>query len=284
MDVTRLSVNMIRSMGTLCLDDDVLMLDKTYCLFDRDMTYQLDHVCVALVVRGSADFLIDNVTYHVQTNDMLVIIQQQEVRRLGLSSDFEARVLLMSRSYIGFLNMRNSYQMFLNLRREPLVHLSGESLESLETCFDSIIKTLRHRDNPYQKQSIYHIIKAYLYGFAYYLLPYNGTSQKRDEEVCGRFMALLEIHYREHHSVGYYADRLHLTPRYMSACVKSATGHSAIEMIAEKLMQQARKSLLNEEKTISQISYDLGFSDQSAFGKFFRTHEGVGPREFKNLR
>lgn len=284
MDVTRLSVNMIRSMGTLCIDDDVLMLDKTHTLFNRGITYQLDHVCVALVVRGSADFLIDNATYHVQTNDMLVIIHQQEVRRLGLSADFEARVVLMSRAYIEFLNLRNSYQMFLNLRREPLVHLSGESLSSLEMCFDSVSRTLRHRDNPYQRQSIYHTIKAYLYGFAYYLLPYNGTPQKRAEEVCGRFMALLEIHYREQHAVGYYADRLHLTSRYVSACVKAATGRPAIEMIADKLMQQARKSLLNEDKTISQISYDLGFSDQSAFGKFFRTHEGVGPREFRNSR
>lgn len=152
MDVTRLSVNMIRNMGKLCLDDDVLMLDKIHTLFNRGITYRLDHVCVALVVRGSADFQIDNVRYHVKINDMLVIIHQQEV--------------------------------------------------------------------------------------------------------------------------SYYAERLHLTPRYVSACIKAETGHSAIDVIAEKLMQQARKSLLNEEKTISQVSYDLGFSDQSAFGKVFRMHEG----------
>lgn len=273
MDVTRLSVNMIRNMGTLCLDDDVLMLDKIHTLFNRGITYRLDHVCVALVVRGSADFQIDNVRYHVKINDMLVIIHQQEVRRLGMSADFEARAVLMSRAYIGFLNLRNSYQMFLTLRREPLVHLSGESLSSLEICFDSISKTLKQCNNPYQRESVYHIIKAYMYGFAYYLHPYNGMYQKREEEVCGRFMAFLEVHYREQHSV-YYAERLHLTPRYVSACIKAETGHSAIDVIAEKLMQQARKSLLNEEKTISQVSYDLGFSDQSAFGKVFRMHEG----------
>ena len=58
-----------------------------------------------------------------------------------------------------------------------------------------------------------------------------------------------------------------------------ATGE--IEIIADKLMLQARKSLQNEDKTISQISYELGFSNQSAFGKFFRTHEGMGPREYR---
>ena len=282
MDVTRLSVNTIRNMGTLCLEDDVLMLEKTHTLFDRSMAFLLDHVCVALVVRGSADFLIDNATYHVQANDMLVIIHQQEVRRLGMTHDFEARVVLMSRAYIDFLNLRNSYQMFLNLRREPLVHLKGEALSSLETCFNNISTTLRHHDNPYQKQSIYHLIKAYMYSFAYYLLPHNGNPRNRAEEVCGRFMALLENNYREHHTVGFYAERLHLTTRYMSGCIKTATGQRVIDVIAEKLMLQARKGLQNEEKTISQLSYELGFRDQSAFGKFFRIHEGIAPRKYRN--
>ena len=281
MDVTRLSANQYRSMGTLCLDDDVVLLDKTHSLFDRGITYEVDHVCVALVTCGEADFLIDSVAYHVQANDMLVIIQQQRVQRLGLSKDFEARVVLMSRAYIEYLNLKNSYQMFLNLRREPLVHLESESLTSLETALGVLRVSLSHNNNPYQKQTIYYIIKAYIYGFAYYLLPYNGQPQTREEEVSARFMALLESHYREEHSVGYYADRLHLTARYVSACVKSVTGKPAIEIIADKLMLHARKSLQNEDKTISQISYELGFSNQSAFGKFFRTHEGIGPREYR---
>ena len=52
MDVTRLSANQYRSMGTLCLDDDVVLVDKTHSLFDRFITYEVDHVCVALVTSG----------------------------------------------------------------------------------------------------------------------------------------------------------------------------------------------------------------------------------------
>ena len=130
MDVTRLSANQYRSMGTLCLDDDVVLLDKTHSLFDRGITYEVDHVCVALVTCGEADFLIDSVAYHVHANDMLVIIQQQRVQRVGLSKDFEARVVLMSRAYIELLNLTNSAQMFVNLRRKPLVLLEPASLSS----------------------------------------------------------------------------------------------------------------------------------------------------------
>lgn len=282
MDVKRLSASRYRSMGTLCLDDDVILLEKTHSLFAKSITYQVDHVCIALVTQGEADFQIDGVVYHVKANDMFVIIQQQETKRLSLSQDFEARVLIMSRAYVEYLNLKNSYQMFLNLRRDPVVHLEGESLSSLETVFVILRNSLKHQDNPYLKQTIYYIIKAYIYGFAYYLLPYNAKPQTREEEVCNHFLALLESHFREEHSVGYYADRMHLTARYVSSCVKTITGRPAIDIIADKLMLYARKYLKNENWTISQISYELGFSNQSSFGKFFRAHEGIGPREYRN--
>lgn len=280
-NVTRLSAERYRSMGTLCLDDDVIMLDKTHSLFNRSLTFKINHICVSLIVKGEGDFLIDGRVHHVQPDDMFVIIQQQEVKRIRLSDDFEARVVLMSRAYVEYLNIKNSYQMFLKVRREPIVHLEGEALNALCTCFDVLTTTLRHRNNPYLKQTVYYIIKAYFYGFAYYLQPYEEGPRNREEDVYMRFKELLEEYYCEQHSVMFYADRLHLTPRYVSACVKAVCGKTAIDCIAEKLMQQACKNLQNEDKTISQISYELGFSNQSAFGKFFRTHEGVGPREFR---
>lgn len=280
-NVTRLSAYKYRSMGTMCLDDDVVMLDKIHRLFDRDITYRLNHVCVSLVLRGEGDFLIDGIVHHVRPNDMFVIIQQQEVKCLRITEDFEARVLLMSRAYIEYLDIKNSYQMFLKVRRDPIAHLEGDSLIALGTCFDIISTTLRQTNNPYIKQTIYHVIKGYFYGFAYFLQPYDGEPKNREESIALRFHELLDEHYTEQHSVNYYASRLYLTPKYISACVKSVSGQTAIEIIGEKLMQVARKSLQNSNKTISEISYELGFSNQSAFGRFFRKHEGVGPKEYR---
>lgn len=281
MNVSHLSALFYRRSKTLSLDNDLIVLEKVHSLFDKGKTFRLNHVCVAVVLQGEADILIDGKTYHVSKRDMFVIIQQQEVRVMSQSEDFQAHILLMSRAYIDNLDLKNTYQMFLKVRQEPAIHPDKESLTTLLYCFGMIINLLRHQNNPYQRQTIYHAIKAYMYWFAYYFRVSESRPQNNNEKVCLQFMNLLEKFCYEQHSVAFYAEQMCLTPRYVSACVKAVTGKTAFENIAEQLLQHAYQKLLYSDLTISQISYALGFSNPSAFGKFFRMNEGMGPREWK---
>lgn len=282
MDISRLSANRYRSMmGTLCINDDVIMLEKTHSIFNRNITFQLNHVCAALIRKGSADFLVDGIEYHVKKNDLFVIIQQQEVRKINQSDDFEAHVLLMSREYIDALNIPNAVQLFLRVQRDPIIHLKGAAFGVYLNCFNMIISTLHHHDNPFQEQIVRHLIKAYMYRLAYNLRLNNYKPQSREEEVCLQFIRLMEQHYKEQHSVNFYAQKMNLTARYVSACVKTITGKTALDTIADMLLQHAQQALRERNKTISEISYELGFTNPSVFGKFFRTHTKIGPREWR---
>ena len=282
MNISRLSAQRYRSMmGTLCINDGVIMLEKTHSLFNRNITFQLNHVCTALIVKGNADFLVDGVEYHVKKNDLFIIIQQQEVRKLNQSPDFEAPVLLMSREYIDGLNIANAVQLFLRVQRDPILHLKGAAFGIYMNCINMIINTLRHNDNPFQEQIVRHLIKAYMYRLAYNLQLDNYRPQSREEDVCLQFVRLLEQHYKEQHAVSFYAQQMNLTPRYVSACVKAITGRTAIDTIADMLLQHAQQALKESNKTISEISYELGFTNPSVFGKFFRTHMHIGPREWR---
>lgn len=281
LDLSRLSYHLYRHMGTLCLSDDVILLEQTHAIFDRDFIFHINHVCIAFVLRGEGDFLIDDKPYHVEKDDMFVITQQQEVARQNISDDFEACVFMISRRYVEHLDIYNKYQVFLSIRQNPIVHLSGKILLALPYGLNMIAELLRSSDNPFQKQTIYHMIKAYFYGFAYYLQPCSLQPSSREEEVCMQFMELLEQHYQSEHTVSFYADRLNLSVRYVSACVKAQTGETAIEAIGNRIMEDAKRILLKNDMTISQISYKLGFNDPSTFGRFFRNHVGMGPREWR---
>ena len=282
MDISRLSASRYRNMaGTLCINDDVIMLEKTHSLFNRNITFQLNHVCAALIRKGSADFLVDGTEYHVKKNDLFVIIQQQEVRKINQSDDFEAHVLLMSREYIDALNIPNAVQLFLRVQRDPIIHLKGADFGVYLNCFNMIISTLHHTNNPFQEQIVRHLIKAYMYRLAYNLRLNNYTPQSREEDVCLQFIRLLEQYYKEQHSVSFYAKKMNLTARYVSSCVKTITSKTAIATINEMLLQHAQQALKERNKTISEISYELGFTNPSVFGKFFRTHMQIGPREWR---
>ena len=278
-DLSRLSHHLYKQMNTLCQNDEVILLEKMRTVFNRDFTFHLNHICIALILRGSGEVVIDGSTYRIEKDDMFVIMQQKDATRQKLSDDFEACVLMLSRSYVDRLDIHDRYRFIMSLRENPVVHLDGKTLAALSHGMNMLGETLRETGNLFREQVIYHLIKAYIYSFAYYLLPEVPT-RCREEEVCVRFMDLVESNYQAEHSVGFYAGKLNLSPRYVSACVKSQTGQTATDIIGNRLAEDAKKSLLRNDMTVSQIAYKLGFDNPSTFGRFFKSRIGVSPRKW----
>lgn len=238
-------------------------------------------IYIALVEQGRCTYRLEGGEYEVKEGDMLVLIHNKAEVSEERSSDFSARIALLSRSYVHYLNIPNAYRMFLSLRRCPVLHLEAESRRQIENCFNLISSTLRTENNSYRTHTIYYAMKTYLFTIAFLSQGEQSRPLSREEDMAMRFMDLLEENYRQEHSVAFYADRMHLTPKYLSASVKTALGKSAMNCIADRLLVQARKMLAQPGLTISEVCYELGFQSPSAFGKFFRTHMGIGPREWR---
>ena len=243
-----------------------------------------EYIYIALVEQGHNIYRIDGSDYEVGTGDMLVLIHTKSTVEENRSEDFCARIALLSRAYVQYLNIPNAYRMFLSLRRCPVLHLDVESQQQMGNCFNLISSTLRQENNSYRKHTIYYAVKTYLFTLAFLSQGEQSRIPSREEDMAMRFMDLLEENYRQEHSVAFYAEQMHLTPKYLSASVKIALGKPAIDCIAQRLMTQAQKMLSQPELTISEICYSLGFQSPSAFGKFFRTHTGIGPREWRQSK
>ncbi|SEJ40512.1 transcriptional regulator, AraC family [Dyadobacter koreensis] len=82
--------------------------------------------------------------------------------------------------------------------------------------------------------------------------------------------------------IGYFADRLNLSPNYLSDLLKRYTGKSTYEHIQIKLVDKAKTLLWSTENSISEIAYDLGFEHPSHFTKVFKNRTGFSPRDFRN--
>ena len=106
------------------------------------------------------------------------------------------------------------------------------------------------------------------------------TKTKRDD-LFEAFYNLLLAHYKESREVGFYADKLCLTPKYLSAVIKDLTGKSAFEWINDYVTLEAKALLKSTNMTIQQISDELNFANQSFFGKYFKRLTGVSPKEYR---
>ncbi|MDR6733737.1 MULTISPECIES: AraC family transcriptional regulator [unclassified Sphingobacterium] len=102
-------------------------------------------------------------------------------------------------------------------------------------------------------------------------------------QLFNRFSILLHKHYREYTSVQYYADRLHLSPRKLTELCLSVTGKSAKCVISTVVTQQALRYIQHTDLSISQISYEMGFSDESNFRNFFKRQTGNNPLSFRQI-
>ncbi|RFZ91164.1 AraC family transcriptional regulator [Mucilaginibacter conchicola] len=111
----------------------------------------------------------------------------------------------------------------------------------------------------------------------------RSAGQQPDEGnlLFTRFRNLLTKEFWRHRTVGFYASNLNVTPKYLSEVIKKQSGKTAGEWINKAVMLEARVLLQNRTLSIARVSERLSFSDQSVFGKFFKTHQGLSPAEYR---
>ena len=109
----------------------------------------------------------------------------------------------------------------------------------------------------------------------------NNKVASRQESICSEFIDVLSHNYKEQRDVAFYADRLCITPKYLSQIVKDKIGKTASEVIEEYVIEESKALLISTTMTIQQISDELHFPSQSVFGKYFKRVTGLSPREYR---
>ena len=113
-------------------------------------------------------------------------------------------------------------------------------------------------------------------------VPEVSFRRGRREEFFERFMELLTQYHKQERSMGFYAERLHITPKYLSSVIKEVSGKSAAEWIDQYVILEAKALLRYSGLSIQEIAYELNFSTQSFFGKYFKHHTGISPSAYKH--
>lgn len=113
----------------------------------------------------------------------------------------------------------------------------------------------------------------------------KGTDVKifrnRCDDYFARFMDLLCIYYKQERRVDFYAERLCITPKYLSSSVKKASGKTPCEWIDQAVMEDILHLLRNSQNSIKEIACSLHFDNISFFGKYVKRHTGFSPTQYR---
>lgn len=95
------------------------------------------------------------------------------------------------------------------------------------------------------------------------------------------FARLLDQHFRQHKTVRFYAQQLHLTPNHLNAVCRRLLARTASDLIHERVVAEAQRLLRHSAHPVAQIADALGFDDTSYFSRYFRKYAGQPPEAFR---
>lgn len=235
---------------------------------------------------GSAKIKVDMVEYDLSEPINLIRVMSGQILMVEhISDDFDGVVVIMSNSFVEsmLVYMNNALPFNVATRSNCVKHLSNEAIDLSDMFLKAIHQVLMNQTNPHLDKVLQHVLMAIFYSseeIRNQLETESGAYTSADA-ISKEFMRLVKDNFRSERQLQFYADKLCITPRYLSRVVKECTGSSAADWIERYVVLEARALLKSTSMTIQQISDELNFPSQTFFGKYFKRRVGMSPKLYR---
>lgn len=188
------------------------------------------------------------------------------------------------------LNEKLKDYTFFNYEVSEALHLSDKEKGVLYECVQIIQSELQENIDVHSQYIIVSTIELLLNYCSRFYGRQMITRSQTNKSIISQIESVL-THYTSANTileqglptVKYLAEQVHLSPSYLSDLLKKETGKNAQEHIHFYLIEEAKNLLLNSEKNINEIAYNLGFEYPQYFNTLFKKKTGRTPKEFRNL-
>lgn len=265
---------------------EIELIEDAHYLKNLHFPLKIDKVIQIVVLSGRMSCLVDLKAYSLQAPAMAILLPGQVLESLEYDEEFKTLTIIMSKEFTDSFNLPVSLQERLFIQTNHFHPISQEVLEVYISCFNQIKNVIKQKDNPYRREIIKCLFSAYYYGLGYYIHNANSENKKMvvmtyQQELCERFITLVSENYKEKREIGYYADKLCVSNKYLSSLLKQETGLTALQWIEKYVVLYAKSCLSSTSMTVQQISDELFFPSQSVFGKYFKRVEGISPKQYR---
>ena len=244
--------------------------------------FKVDMTMAIIYKKGTTRTRINMVEYNIVAPCVIIVVNDSVYQPLESSDDLICKAIVMSRSFSNslFTNFGDYKPIYNMIVSNPVVFMDNET-NVFDFFYDAMLNLIRSPYREFALESARHLTLAMFYGYcaARQGVMNNNKVASRQEAICSEFIDVLSHNYKEQREVSFYADRLCITPKYLSQIVKDNTGKTALELIEDYVIEESKAMLISTTMTIQQISDELHFPSQSVFGKYFKRVTGLSPRE-----
>ena len=257
---------------------------------------RIDGYTVVFCVSGHVTVDVNLHSFNVSPNTLLINVPGNILRvSMAQVTDTllsEARFILvvLSREFMSgvHFDFNKMFTDSLTLFNNPVINLTDEQIALAKQYFflanDLLNPALTNR-----REAVSSLLASLMYVFGSVWSQNILTAKEagasasalRLQQLFDRFIQLVTEYHDSERGMAFYADKLCLTPKYLSKLVKQASGRSAPDWIDAFVILEAKNMLKYSDVLIKEIVYKLHFPNQSVFYKFFKTHTGLTPSEYR---
>lgn len=244
-----------------------------------------DFYVAMLFTKGSGTHEVDFNAYEVKPGAMF-FLNPGQTHHWELSDDTEGYIFLHSQAFydLHYTHSRlNRFPFYFSMYQSPVIYPERSQTGSFEALFRTI--TDEYNANSLLKKEMLISLSDLIYISATRLYPpiYNDESHVSENNYYIRFRefeALVEKHYLQIKSPSAYASLMAITSRHLNRITQSVVGKSAIDVIQDRLLLEAKKLLVRQRGSFSEIAETLGYEDYGYFSRIFKNKAGVTPKAF----
>lgn len=253
--------------------------------------HRLDGVLFFLIQDGMLDLEINSVRSVFTANSFATLGFGTAIRFMPVShKDNRVVALFFHKDFLQGVNINFaaiSTPVIID-RTSPDVILSDEERDTVLRYIELLrLNSLYDINSQIETNVAASLLAALIYQLVDFYYRRLGThASTKGQRTCRTayvhdFIKLVHVYYTQERSVAFYADKLFISPKYLSLLVKEATGKSAARWIDEFVLMEAKNLLRFSGKNVQQVAYSLNFSNQSSFGKYFKHLTGMSPTEYQ---
>lgn len=248
-------------------------------------TMKVDVDTIIFCRKGTAIIEIDLIPYEIVANTQLIIIAGSIVHNISNSDDFRISYIIFKHEVYDEATAQLEPSFTFFMKEYPCVQLGEKRINKMNYLVEAMEDFYNEKTNCFRVKIFKNNIQSFLldvYDKTRTLFKIDKSEEVgRREELFIKFIHLIHNFCPKEREVGFYADKLHITSRYLSSITQNVADKSAKYIIDKHAIQRIKIMLKYSNMSTQDISYELNFPDQSFFARYFKKHTGMTPLEYR---
>jgi len=241
-----------------------------------------------LCVEGKIKMRMNLKDYEMTDGDVMIVRSNTVFESLCLFRGSRVVALMVADSFFHIFPQKHLSHFGLLSAFDPVVmHTNDETVTHFVSIYHQMQRVIQNDGFNHKEDALrgyLQVVTSILEDIHEYIEAQQGTTgtgkTRRSETIYTRFVNDVRLHFRNHRDTAFYADLQCITPKYFSQMIRRASGRIPADIICDHVILEAKILLRSEHYTVQQVADRLNFPNPSFFGKYFKAHVGLTPRQF----